>query len=170
MRKPFLKQYDNKKSGFSLIEVMAVLFVVSLGLIGVMSLIVQSIQVRYINKNNMIAYQLAQEGIELIRHVRDTNWQQSEPWLTDMGTGEYCIDYKNPSPSATSGQGCRLYMGTDDFYDNTNDAGDTATAFFRKVVVNQTATSTADIAADISWKDHNKDYSYHLETVLYDWK
>lgn len=160
---------QGNRSGFSLIEVMAVLFVISMGLIGVMALIVQSMQVRYINRNAMTAYSLAQEGIELMRHVRDSNWRQGEAWLNGMGTGSYCLDYVNPNPVSTTGQGCQLYVGSDGFYDNTNGIGDEASAFYRKVSV-EAATSSALISADISWEDRDKDYSYHLETMLYDWK
>jgi type II secretory pathway pseudopilin PulG len=158
------------KSGFSLVEVLAVLFVVSMGLIGILSLIVQSVQVRYINKNAMIAYQLAQEGVELARHVRDTNWRQGESWLFGMGTGQYCIDYENIVPITTSGQGCRLYLDLNGFYDHTQESGDISTDFFRKIEVNAIATTSAQIISAISWQDHGQNYSYRLETTLYDWR
>lgn len=164
------KHNSSKKAGFSLVEVLAVLFVVSMGLIGVLSLIVQSVQVRYINKNAMIAYQLAQEGVELMRHVRDTNWRQSEPWLFGMGTGQYCIDYENVIPIPTTGQGCRLYIDQNGFYDHTQEAEDTSTDFFRRMDVNAIATTSAQVISVISWKDHGQDYSYRLETMLYDWR
>lgn len=170
MFKPSWNKVIGNTAGFSLVEVMAVLFLVSMGLIGVLALLVQSMQVRYINRNAMTAYSLAQEGIELVRHVRDSNWRQSEPWLTGLAAGEYCLDYQDPVPVSTSGQGCRLYIGADGFYDHVNSLGDQASPFYRKVSVSAVATSSAVITADISWTDHSKSYGYHLETILYDWK
>ncbi|HPY99681.1 MAG TPA: hypothetical protein PK009_02590, partial [bacterium] len=52
---------------FSIIEIMAVLLIVSLAMIGVANLAVQSIQAQTINRGSIIAYQLAQEGIEIVR-------------------------------------------------------------------------------------------------------
>jgi len=48
---------------FSIIEIMAVLLIVSLGIIGVSHLAVQSMQAQTINRGSIIGYQLAQEGI-----------------------------------------------------------------------------------------------------------
>ena len=62
------------KKGFSLIEIMFVVFIVSVGFIAVASLTTKTIAVAQTNKNSLIANTLAQEGIELTRYLRDQNW------------------------------------------------------------------------------------------------
>ena len=82
------------KKGFSLIEILVVFFIVSVSLLGVLSLLIQNIQVQSINKNNLIASSLSQEGVELIRQVRDSNWRDGLPFETSLADGSYQIDYQ----------------------------------------------------------------------------
>jgi prepilin-type N-terminal cleavage/methylation domain-containing protein len=74
-----LKIIKNKKA-FTLLEIIIVIYIISLGLVGVMSLFLQTIKVQNINKNKLIASQLAQEGIETIRNIRDENWILGSPY------------------------------------------------------------------------------------------
>lgn len=74
------------KNGFTLIEVvvsMALLVLVFGGLIGVMIL---SQETKISTKNNLIANNLAQEGIDLVRFIRDRNYDNG---VVDVFTGIY---------------------------------------------------------------------------------
>ena len=93
-----LKINKNLKKGFSIVEVVTVLFIVSLGLVGVLSLIVQNIQSQNVNKGALMAYQLAQEGIELVRHTRDSNWAAGQSWQANLSPNHYTIDYRDLAP------------------------------------------------------------------------
>ena len=81
------------KKGFTLIEVvvsMALLVLVFGGLIGVL-ILGQEAKINL--KNNLIAGNLAQEGIDLVRFIRDQNYdndakQDSEVFATISGDGD----------------------------------------------------------------------------------
>lgn len=60
--------------GETLVEVIIAVFVVSLGSAIAASLIVTSFQANTLSRDNLIAMNLAGEGIEAVRGVRDTNW------------------------------------------------------------------------------------------------
>jgi len=70
---------ENKKA-FSLLEIIIAMFIISMGVIGVMSLIVSNINLGLFSKNKLIAMNLAQEGIELVRNIRDENWLDGDNW------------------------------------------------------------------------------------------
>ena len=72
--KLFVVRKNQNISAFTLLEVIVVLAIVSLSLLGTLSLIIQNIQVQGLNRKSLVAYQLAQEGLELIRNTRDANW------------------------------------------------------------------------------------------------
>lgn len=60
--------------GFSFIEVMMAIFLIVIGLVSAMSLLASSMNQTMDSRNQIVAGLLAQEGVELARNVRDTNW------------------------------------------------------------------------------------------------
>ncbi|MFH0840497.1 MAG: hypothetical protein V1865_00720 [bacterium] len=72
-----LKKKGQKNNlGFSLVEIIIVTAIVTLSFMGIMSLVRRTIMLRSINQDNLIAGQLAAEGIELVKNVRNENWLQ----------------------------------------------------------------------------------------------
>jgi prepilin-type N-terminal cleavage/methylation domain-containing protein len=65
------------KQGFSLIEVLISFTILSISLIAITQLITTTIQANRQNTSRLQAYYLAEQGIELSRHVRDSNWLQN---------------------------------------------------------------------------------------------
>ncbi|MDP3836739.1 MAG: type II secretion system protein [bacterium] len=158
--------------GFSLIEMMAVLVIVSLGLIGVASLATQSIQAQTINRGNIIAYQLAQEGIEIVRQKRDTNWLQALDWKDGIGTGTYCVDYFKPDLRVVASPSeCQLRLDADKWYRSpfVLSTVSAATPFFRSVTI-EAATSSMSVRAVVTWMDRSRAHRFEAETELYDWR
>lgn len=167
-----LKKLKQSSPGFSLIEMMAVLVIVSLGLIGVASLATQSIQAQTINRGNIIAYQLAQEGIEIIRQRRDSNWLQGLDWDDAIGTGSYCVDYFKPDIRLVAAAGeCQLYLDASDWYRSPYvlSTGSTATPFYRLVTID-VATSSMSVKTIVTWTDRSRAHRFEAETELYDWR
>jgi len=160
------------KKGFTLIEVITVLLVVSLGMIGVLSLIVQNIQSQSLNKNTLIAYQLAQEGTELIRQVRDSNWR-AQPvrfWRTNLLSGTYYMDYTDTVPhGAPSNPFGRLRKDADGMYISDPNAAMTPSTFTRTITIEDQAQGIL-VTTRIFWLDHGRNYVYSLEALLYDWR
>ncbi|MBI2463363.1 hypothetical protein HYV57_00200 [Candidatus Peregrinibacteria bacterium] len=62
------------KSGISLLEVIIAVFIVVIAAIAATAIITSSFQINRISKNKMIAANLAREGIEGVRNIRDSNW------------------------------------------------------------------------------------------------
>ncbi len=75
------------KKGFSIAEVIISLFVITVGLITVLGLIASSIRESAASRNRIIGAQLAQEGVELLRNVRDNNLlTEGETYKTGLDT------------------------------------------------------------------------------------
>jgi len=72
----FLKHTPHlgNKKGESLVEVIMAIFVVALGSGVATSLIISALQANSFSRDNLIALNLAVEGIEAIREIRDANW------------------------------------------------------------------------------------------------
>ena len=169
-----MKNYFKKtKTGFSLIEILVVLFIVSVGLLGVVSLIIQNIQVQSINRNKLIASSLAQEGIELIKQVRDDNWRAGRLPRTNLNPGSYAMDYRSTVP-VTSASASNLYL-KDGYYvvNSGGESGLTSTIFSRQISLETVAGfegNPLQVKSIVSWTDHGRPYRYELQTLLFDWR
>ena len=172
MFRKFKEKKIRDKRGFTLIEVITVLLIISLGMVGVLSLISQNIRSQSLNKNTLIAYQLAQEGVELIRQVRDTNWREGVDWQTDLNAGTYYMDYQDRTPHlALSASYGNLGSDSDGMYYSTPGSAAAGSGFSRLIRITEDATDPKIlITVSIYWSDRGRNFSYDLEAELYDWK
>src|SRR5665213_1019796 len=62
-----------RQRGFTLVETLAAISLITIAIVAPMALTVQSLQAAYYARDQITASNLAQEGIEAIRSVRDGN-------------------------------------------------------------------------------------------------
>ena len=158
------------RPGFTLIEIITVIFVIAIALIGVMNLVVQNIASQSYNKNNLIAYQLAQEGVELIRKTRDSNWVQGADWRTNLADGVYYRDYRDSAPHSYLPATGNLRRDTAGFYYNDPNQSGTDTGFFRVIGLSTKDAQSFYVIVRVGWTDHSRIFNYELETTLYNWR
>lgn len=82
--------------GFTLLEVIIAIFILTVGVGGAYGLIQSTIISASQNKMRLTAYYLAQEGVEIVRNIRDSNWlaQRTAPgvlWADGILTVSGCI-------------------------------------------------------------------------------
>lgn len=137
----------NNKVGFTLVELMVVVVVLSIGLIGAMNLVARTfIQARLISSKLVAAY-LAQEGMEIVRNIRDTNWIQGNDWDLGIGDGNQQADYNDQALTAYQNSFLKF---DNSFY--TYDSG-TDTKFKRKINI-QKSGDEISVTVTISWDSH----------------
>jgi type II secretory pathway pseudopilin PulG len=167
-----------QKFGFSLIDVLMAVAVIAIGLIGVMSLLVQNIQAARVNKNFLVASMLAQEGIEIVRSLRDANWLKnpSPVWYDDIysgpGVNYYAIDKDDSTFNTVANiddANTDLYL-KGGFYVHDSFGG-TKTVFKRMITVDQTGADALTIKALVQWKNNiGTTRHYEVVTYLYNWR
>lgn len=64
----------NKQQGQTLVEMLVVLFIISLGVMSLISLLISNVRTAEESENILVANNLARECIEVVRNIRDTNW------------------------------------------------------------------------------------------------
>jgi prepilin-type N-terminal cleavage/methylation domain-containing protein len=164
-----LLKKNNYLRGFTLLEVMVAISMIIMGLTGVISLSIQNIQVRQTNRNILIAAQLAQEGMELIRNKRDSNWIASQAFNADI-TGDFSLDYtgtKRDTPSGSTDASAKLYLDADNFY--VNGVSATTTPFYRFFTVIDNF-NYLDVKCVVGWQERGSPKNYSVKTLFYDWK
>ncbi len=68
------KNLQSGRKAESLVEVIIAIFVVAIGSSVATSLIVTALQSNSFSRDNLVALNLAEEGLEAMRSTRDTNW------------------------------------------------------------------------------------------------
>ncbi len=136
-----------KQSGFSIIETMLAAFVLTAGITAAVAVFGPSIKFSGLSRDRVIASALAQEGVELIKNVRDNNMLNGA-FNADINTdGTYCMDYKDVKPSSCgSGQ---LYR---DGIWYVHDVTSVTTYFKRRIVVDNSPDKIA-IRSYVVWHD-----------------
>ncbi len=93
MNKLFKKSWA--ESGESLIETVVSIAVLAMGGLGATAIIFSSLIAGGVSRDRVIATNLAREGIEVVRSIRDTNWlkysiKKRECWNWDENSGKDC--------------------------------------------------------------------------------
>ena len=66
----------NDKKAFSILEVLVGIFIFSMWIVSVYSIIITTLNLNDYNKNYIIASNLAREQLELVRNIRDSNYKK----------------------------------------------------------------------------------------------
>ncbi|MDX1535469.1 MAG: prepilin-type N-terminal cleavage/methylation domain-containing protein [Candidatus Spechtbacterales bacterium] len=86
-----------KEKGFTLLEVLISIFVLTVGVGSMLVLISDSLQTISATRNSVVAANLAQEGIEVVRGIRDSNWIDGNAYDTGITDGSYCVNFDSIS-------------------------------------------------------------------------
>ena len=169
------------KNGFTLLEMIMAIFVITVGILGIMSLIQKAMVSTSISSSRLAAVYLAQEGIEIVRNTRDVNWLEvgilANSWdegLTACGGIGFIADYNHSygpdqiDPTFPCYAGQPLNIDSDGFYGYSSGI---QTKFKRKIIV--TTASDPDIrnvSVEVSWQDRMMPYSLSVQENLYNWR
>ena len=65
-----------KKKGFTLVEVMVVVLIVSITFVGIIGGIISTTNYLTETRQKVMALNLAKEGVEIVYNIRNTNWRR----------------------------------------------------------------------------------------------
>lgn len=144
-----------------------------------------------VSKQKLIALNLAQEGLEIIRSYRDNNVHVNLYWGVDLGAGTWQVDIVCPNPStpctATAAQELNFkscggsecvdplrYDGTIGVYSYAS--GDPS-PFRRTITIDRTQVDSGvpqpdqmKVTSEVTWFDAGITRRVVLEELLYNWQ
>lgn len=175
-----LKLAKSRKRGFTLVETLVALTVLTVGISASLTLISHSLKTASYYQNQTTAFYLAVEGIEFIRNWRDNNFIQGMSWLQDLNN---CISsngcYATPAPdigqpyiSACAPNCPNLkYSVSRNLYNYSPSSIDTA--FSRKITISNASSFGNDereVISKITWQDRFGSQSIELKTHIFNWQ
>src|SRR4030042_4662401 len=160
------------EQGFTLIEVLLAISVIVTTLVGLTTLLSLRISSLIPAKSKIIAVNLAQEGVEIVRTIRDNNWllyreQITDPidphpelWLSGMAAGTYRVQY-NGSGLLPASETSHLYKNSNGFYQYSTG---TQTPFTRRIVIENVSADEIRVASEVSWSERGKSDTISVQT------
>jgi len=153
------------QKGFGLLETVVAIFIITIGLIGGLSLAISSTTAARNVRERFVAYSLAQEGLELVHNYRDSVWLAEQdgfaPGQTMENDGEYALDYTGLIEERGVAGDYKLHY-ENGFY--RHDAG--AATQYSRFVTTQTQGNSKIIVSQVSWANQE----LKLELHLYNWR
>ena len=173
----------SETKGFSLIETLVAITVLIGAIAGPLTLASQGIKAASLFKNQLIASNLAQEGMELVHAKRDANILQGKGWMdgiTDVCGGSECFIRYTPTDNSASqinfglcdGSCPKFYITPEGWYvqKKTGDAGDSETIFQRAIQVTQIVPSKeVKVKTTVTWPERFSTITFDLEEHLLKW-
>lgn len=176
MKKNKLK---NQK-GVTLIETIVSLGILTLGIISALVLITNSLVYSQTAEQKIVVINLAREGIEMVRTIREFNISSDEGTIygfSKLVSGKYIV-----GPNYISGdlqltavdnevlkdcQNCTLNLYEGRYLHEI--AGGITTSFKRMITIVDISAHEKQILSTVYWSERGRDHSFVLEENLTDW-
>ncbi|MBI5742812.1 MAG: prepilin-type N-terminal cleavage/methylation domain-containing protein [Candidatus Niyogibacteria bacterium] len=160
--------------GFSLLETLVALAVLTAAVTGPMNLATVSIRSASLAHNNIIASFLAEEGMELVRAKRDAG-AYGGGWLSNLGPctgGQSCIiNVVDGAVSACSGTCPKIkYDSTTGLFSQAATGNDSI--FTRTISITTLNANEVQVVVAMSWKERflPQNSQVEIKTNLSNWK
>lgn len=172
-----------KQKGFTIIELVIAIFLLAFAVVGVYNAFSTIVILTNGASSRFTASYLAQEGIEIVRNIRDNNWlwldqTQWKEGLDNCETG--CEgDYKTATSNGWSELRAfgdnYLNIGENGLYSYTacdpNSSDCEITNFKRKITITQDAINTdiLKVSVLVTWEVKDETFSITADEELYNW-
>jgi type II secretory pathway pseudopilin PulG len=172
MRKISSKNKKNRfnKPGFLMIEAAFSIFIVGAILVTFLTVMGSVYRTEFAKRDHVVAANLAQEGIEIIRNIRDNNWKNDKTAFESTFPGDnncYIVGIGNDYNSITPIRNCvsklKKAPGAYAYY-GYNPLG-TDTKFSRLITISSPTPDSRLITVTVNWDEK----SITMTDTLYAW-
>lgn len=168
MTKTKNKKQKIKNKGFTLMEVIIAVAIVTTALAVLIALVSFSVSGVGPGKSKLIAVNLSQEGIEIVRNIRDSNWlsykRSPENWRDGLDADDYRVQYDELALLSFSD--IPLKIDSEGFYQY--DSGSN-TPFYRKISLEHIGNNQIKVVSEVTWQEKGRTQSVQAEERLYNW-
>ncbi|HEY4483951.1 MAG TPA: hypothetical protein VI752_02095 [Candidatus Paceibacterota bacterium] len=165
--------FNQSEKGFTLIETFVAVLILVFAVIGPLGLLSKAIADGNYAKNQVTAYYLAQEALELVINQRDRNLVSGGDWLSGLRSCSisnpckiYFDDLLEVEPCTPSdNESCRLYIGSNNKYTHS---GGEASLFSRYMYLSNNSGNSTGLSVVVKWMNKNQPVDFALTTQIFD--
>ena len=170
--------FKKKQKAFTLVEVLIAVSILTIGILSGFILITKVLYNTAVIQDRLTASFLTQEGIELVRQVRDSNFLQimngeSVEWKDGLADGSYTIESKAGSEqpitltSVDTGEGSNFRYNDDTkIYNYTTGE---PTTFNREIKITTINDDEIRVESIMEWTTKRIDFTLTVEDHLFNW-
>ncbi|HUV81315.1 MAG TPA: prepilin-type N-terminal cleavage/methylation domain-containing protein [Patescibacteria group bacterium] len=128
--------------GFTILEMILAVFILTIAVFSSYSLIQQTLISTSLNQSKLVAYYFAQQELENIKNVRDTNWLQGSAWNQNISSISWTpLNFSDGSQSI----------------------------FQKSITVSEISSDCLEIEVVIKWSERGREQSVEIINQLYNW-
>lgn len=173
-------KFANAKHGFTLVETLVSIAILTLAITGAFTAAQGGITSSIFSKDQIVAFYLAQEGIEQIRNIRDNNGLAGVNWLNGLSP---CISPNVCTVDVTDNfngfvKNCGTAFGACPFVLQDKASGlyveqgsdTTETQFKREIQITNINSNEASIVVKISWSKGIINRHFDIRENIFNWQ
>ena len=149
-------------------EVIIAIFVIVTALVALMSLIGAAIASGNSASAKLVAANLAQEGVEIVKSVRELNYGVNgwDDWYANFTAGNYSIQYD----STDFGGLWDSFLQYDPASGLYRYGGGSDSIFKRKIILTKDNNNEIGVISEVTWRERGVAKSIRVEDKLWNWR
>lgn len=166
--------------GFTLVETLVAIGILVTTIVGASSAAQKGIALSIFSRDQIVAFYLAQEGMEQIRNMRDENGLNGRNWLSGIAEnpsdpcyfGRVCsVDVlENSVSSCPEGSGCPVLKQDESTGFFGYNSSWTDTIFTREVTLTQVNANEISLLVIVSWNKGTIDREFRARENILRWQ
>jgi hypothetical protein len=164
----FNKGPARPSGGFTLVETLVALTLLTVGLIPVFVQATSALTLSTTIRNSVIAADLAQEGVELVRGMRDANWFANQPFDTGLTAcvAGCTVQWNSQTLQPAAGNLPLQFDAATGLYQYGVGSD---TPFARTITITAVSAAELDVMSTVTWQEHGAAKQFVVEDHLFDW-
>lgn len=164
-----------------MIETTVAIGIVITAIVGTVTLVNYTLRSTTSTANRLVATQLALEGIEVIVHLRDSNYLSGNPFDTGLVSGSdttaivtfdplantWAVDF---SPNTIDESAARIYREGGIYRQDSIQPTGSPTIYARLVEIDASAPDQLTVTSRVQWQENNNTLDTEVSRILYDWR
>lgn len=163
-----LRKDRESRRGQAIIEVLVAISVLTVGFLGIVTLLSRALSLNRVVSDNYTATYLASEGIEIVKNIIDGDLKQQRGWGASLRDGTFTADFR--SSELTPAGGTANYLLFDPATNTYSYTGLTPTPFARNITIT-VQDQRIKVVSEVVWKTRGGGESkVNLEDYFYNWR
>ena len=165
-----MSDLNTNERGMTLVEALVAILILVFGIVPSLAIVFTGNAFAYSIRNNLVASNLAQEGIEVVRAIRDANWFNNQPFDMGLLDGTYRLEWSSDILLPESGNP-PLKVTPAGLY---NYSSGIDTTFQRRMIITKIDPAGCScelrVIAEVTWLERSGPKTIQVESHLFNWK